>query len=101
MTENNKPINYPIDREIFSDILAKSIDEDTLDILFNSGYESEKFKFWNDDDEQFILDKENMILINWYKRYHYGRCLISNMTEPAEYMDFFVRLVTDMEENNE
>ena len=48
MTENNKPISYPIgrdiDKDMFSDILSKAIDADVLDVLFDSKYESEKFK---------------------------------------------------------
>ena len=84
---------YPIPREKFTAIVAKTI---TFDALMNTiwdgrEYISDEFHIWRDNDETFICRVRDLTVINWYK--NLGRCLRCNreMTE-EEYEQFFNEL---------
>ena len=75
---------------------------DILDIIEN-GYETAKFKCWyfNENDEAYILNKVNGVIICWYKLTHIGRSLfiINDNSKPYLIGETLRLLAEDIKEN--
>lgn len=83
---------YFIDREIFRKIISNLIDdiENFYDVI-EYGYEGDRFKAWYYEEEVYILDKGNFIILNWYKLTHIGRCLTCNYNMTVKETYKFIR----------
>nr|DAU41978.1 MAG TPA: hypothetical protein [Caudoviricetes sp.] len=83
---------YFVDRDIFIKIISNLIDniENFYDTI-EYGYEGDKFKAWYYNEEVYIMDKTNFIIINWYKLTHIGRYLTCNCNMTVKETYKFIR----------
>lgn len=74
---------YPIDRDIFCNIF-----EWMCEVIYDlSDYNGADFKVWRDDDEFYLMHKDSLTVINWYK--HLGRTNTCNkVLTKEEYLQF-------------
>ena len=82
---------YPIERDVFCDIIEKTIGYRKLSNAFTYGEfnQDDEFAWWRYDDEYYILHKVSGMLVNWYK--HEGRCLTCSQSDKTveDYYEFF------------
>ena len=69
-----------MDRNKFTNIIDECIKKyhikiDWLLDLIEQGYEDECYKLFYANNEVFIIDLDQISIINWYKITHIGRCL--------------------------
>lgn len=93
--------NYPILREEFVKLFKETfINCDELLELIATGYESEKFILKVMCDEVYIIYLPDLNIINWYKLYHIGRVLTSNVKSFYEIANILNKLNLELTENN-
>ena len=96
---------YHFEREDFCNAFDEVFTSDQYGKLFDlmtrhDGYQSYKFILTRHDDDFYILDTENGLLITWYK--HLGRINMTNDKALTldELKQEFIKLKQDLEENN-
>lgn len=88
---NNLP-QYAIERDVFAGIFRK-LDDFACDGRLP--FEGPDFRFWNYDDEVYMLHKPSGTLINWYKIGHTGRTNTCNKTLSIEEYEEFASMLLD------
>ena len=94
---------YHFEREDFCNVFNEVFTSEQYNKLFDlltSGYNSYEFILTRHDDDFYILDTENGLLITWYK--HLGRINMTNDKALTldELKQEFIKLKQDLEENN-
>ena len=91
-----------IEREWFSNMFDSILSPYTEDILelinCNEGLIGIEFYLLNSDSQIFIISEYTTEMISWYKTYHVGRCLVTNMKED-EIFNFLNRLKAEYKAN--
>lgn len=88
-------IKVSIERDWFSNIFDSILTPYNNEILelinCNEGIIGKEFYLLNSNDQIFIISEYTTEMISWYKTYHVGRCLVTNMNE-NDIKDFLYRL---------
>ena len=73
-------------RDIFCMVVTKVFgDSETfLDFLENADYSDKYDCFLNNDEENYIINRETGEYINWYKLSHIGRCINISIIYPRK-----------------
>lgn len=95
-------MNVDIEREWFSNIFDSILAPHTEDILelitCNEGLIGREFYLINSTDQVFIISEYTTEVISWYKPYHIGRCIITNMNKD-DIINFLNRLKKEYYDN--
>lgn len=68
--------------------------ENFLDDLNNSN-STLNYDLINHNDQCYIINTDTLEIIGWYKTYHIGRCLQTNLKSDIEIINFIKQLYKD------
>ena len=93
-------MRYNLDRAEFTKAFNDIIGCEFVYDIFNEDIQyTSKFAWFRNEDEYYIIDLKNGIIVNWYK--HIGRCANVNVEDMAvsDLYDLFARFRNELVNN--